>query len=148
MIELSTPTHFPSFLYNPLHTHHFSTSYSPINSLSPHLINFNYFLSQHDGSKGRFGFESKLELPSQRSNSSSSQSPLYFSFKPQPSQTLLERTLHFFRCLSFSIPSFFPDLLQFPFLFFFNHTFPLLHFPQPLLFNNPFHFFPCSFKAS
>ncbi|WVZ10941.1 hypothetical protein V8G54_015471 [Vigna mungo] len=46
MIELSTPTHFPSFLYNPSHTHIFSTSYSPINSLSQYLIHFTQSLTK------------------------------------------------------------------------------------------------------
>lgn len=135
MIELSTPTHFPSFLYkSPPHTQllHFIHIH-PLN-----LSHKGYYIIWDDGWKGRLGFESKLELPSQRSNSSSSQSPLnfhllLFSSKPQPSQTLLEPALHFFRSLSFhsSIPSFFlsffPDLLQYPhtslFLFYIFHNY-------------------------
>lgn len=80
MIETPTPH---SFLYNPLHfsihlhisrlkpLQQFQTYSLPNTHLKPLTI-------KHDCWKGRFGFESKLELPSQPTNPSSYQPHIFF----------------------------------------------------------------------
>lgn len=125
----TTPTHSLSFLYNLTPTRPL-LSLQNLNSpcFSYHLLQFSltlFFLSpkpftqypqtttsdkllifiklaRDDGSKGRFGFEFKPQLPSSqypKSSTSESHVILYsflFSFWLQPSKTLLERGFHFF----------------------------------------------------